>query len=111
MIVVAIFTAALLSISFQSLQVQKEIQKGGELYTIDENIIIDKLKTMIDYGMTMGIITVSFIGITMIFNVNAAPLWVVFLLSTIIGLLIADVFITLLKTVRLIRVVNRIMQP
>lgn len=111
MIVVAIFTAALLSISFQSLQVQKEIQKGGELYTIDENIIIDKLKTMIDYGITMGIITVSFIGITMIFNVNAAPLWVVFSVSTIIGLLVADVFITLLKTVRLIRVVNRIMQP
>ena len=111
MIVVAVFTAALFSISFQSLQVQREIQEGGKLYTIDENIIIDKLKTMIDYGMTMGIITVSFIGITMIFNVNAAPLWVVFLLSTIIGLLIADVFITLLKTVRLIRVVNRIMQP
>lgn len=111
MIVVAVFTAALFSISFQSLQVQREIQEGGKLYTIDENIIIDKLKTMIDYGMTMGIVTVSFIGITMIFNVNAAPLWVVFLLSTIIGLLIADVFITLLKTVRLIRVVNRIMQP
>lgn len=111
MIVVAIFTAALLCTSFPSLQIQKEIQKGGELYTIDENIIIDKLKTMIDYGITMGVITVSLIGITMIFNVNTAPLWVVFSVSTIIGLLVADVFITLLKTVRLMRVVNRIMQP
>lgn len=111
MIVVAVFTAALLCTSFQSLQVQKEIQKGGKLYTIDENIIIDKLKTMIDYGITMGVITVSLIGITMIFNVNTTPLWVVFSVSTIIGLLVADVFITLLKTVRLMRVVNRIMQP
>lgn len=111
MIVVAVFTAALLCTSFPSLQVQKEIQKGGKLYTIDENIIIDKLKTMIDYGITMGVITVSLIGITMIFNVNTTPLWVVFSVSTIIGLLVADVFITLLKTVRLIRVVNRIMQP
>lgn len=111
MIVVAVFTAALLCTSFQSLQVQKEIQKGGKIYTIDENIIIDKLKTMIDYGITMGVITVSLIGITMIFNVNTTPLWVVFSVSTIIGLLVADVFITLLKTVRLMRVVNRIMQP
>lgn len=111
MIVVAVFAAALLCTSFQSLQVQKEIQEGGELYTIDENIIIDKLKTMIDYGITMGVITVSLIGITMIFNVNTAPLWVVFSISTIIGLLVADFFITVLKTVRLMRVVNRIMQP
>ena len=111
MIVVAIFTAALFSISFQSLQVQKEIQEGGEIYTIDENIIIDKLKTMIDYGITMGVITVSFIGITMIFNVNAAPLWIVIFISIIIGLLIADFSITALKTVKFMRVINRIILP
>lgn len=109
MIVVAIFTAALFSVSYQYLQVQKEILAGGKLYTTDENIVIDKLRAMIDYGLIMGVITVSFIGITMIFNVNTAPLWAVFPISTIIGLLVADFSITALKTVRFMRVVNRIM--
>lgn len=108
-IVVAIFTAALFSVSFQYLQVQKEMLAGGKLYTSDENIVIDKLRSMIDYGLTMGVITVFLIGIIMFFNVTAAPLWVALFVSTIIGLLIADFSITALKTVRFMRVVNRIM--
>lgn len=111
MIVVAVFTAALFSVSFQYLQVQKEILAGGKLYTADENIVIDKLRAMIDYGITMGIITVFLTGIIMFFNVTTAPLWIVIFISIIIGLLIADFSITTLKTVRFMRVVNRIMLP
>ena len=109
MITVAIFTAALFVVSLQYLQVQKEMQEGGELYTTDENIVIEKLRTMIDYNISMGFITVIFIGVNIVFDINNAPLWLVFSSLTIIVLLVADFLITMLKIVRLVRVVNRIM--
>lgn len=109
MITVAIFTAALFVVSLQYLQAQKEMQEGGDLYTTDENIVIEKLRTMIDYSISMGFITVIFIGVNIVFDINNAPLWVVFSSLIIIGLLVADFLITMLKIVRLVRVVNRIM--
>ena len=109
MITVAIFTAALFAISFNTLQIYREMQKNIELYTTDENIVINKLRTIIDYGISMGFITVIFLGVNMIFDVNNSPLWVIFSSLTITGLLVADFLITMLKTVRLMRVVNRIM--
>lgn len=74
MITVAIFTAALFVVSLQYLQAQKEMQEGGDLYTTDENIVIDKLRTMIDYSISMGFITVIFIGVNIVFDINNAPL-------------------------------------
>ena len=109
MITVEIFTAALFVVSLQYLQAQKEMQEGGDLYTTDENIVIEKLRTMIDYSISMGFITVIFIGVNIVFDINNAPLWVVFSSLIIIGLLVADFLITMLKIVRLVRVVNRIM--
>lgn len=109
MITVAIFTAALFVASFNTIQIYREVQKNSESYTTDENIVIDKLRTIIDYGISMGFITVIFLGVNIIFDVNNAPLWVIFSSLTITGLLVADFLITMLKTVRLVRVVKRIM--
>lgn len=109
MITVAIFTAALFVASFNTIQIYREVQKKGESYLTAEIMVIDKLRTIIDYGISMGFITVIFLGVNIIFDVNNAPLWVIFSSLTITGLLVADFLITMLKTVRLVRVVKRIM--
>lgn len=109
MITVAIFTAALFVASFNTIQIYREVQEKIELYLTAERIVIDKLRTIIDYGISMGFITVIFLGVNIIFDVNNAPLWVIFSSLTITGLLVAYFLTTMLKTVRLVRVVKRIM--
>ncbi len=109
MIVVAILTAALFVISFNTLQIYREIRKDVKLYTTTENIVVEKLRTIIDYGISMGFITIIFIGVNLIVSIDNAPEWITIISLTIIGLLITDFVITVLKTVKLVRVVNIIM--